>query len=202
MTTKHKRVLLEMNFWEEKYQQNETGWERGTINPAFHHWDKFKHMQPGFVLVPGCGRSPEVLAFAELGWHVTAVDMATSAIEYQARACEKFSDRVNLIETDLLNWKPEQPFDLIYEQTCLCALPPELWQRYERCLFQWLKPSGIIAALFMQTGKDGGPPYHCDLGAMADLFHNTHWQWQEDEPIVSEHPRGIHELGLFLTKNK
>ncbi len=189
-----------MNFWEEKYQQNETGWERGHINPAFHHWDQFEHMTPGRVLIPGCGRSPEVAEFAKLGWQVTAVDMAASAIAYQHNACAEQTNKVTLIETDLLNWQPSELFDLVYEQTCLCALAPELWAEYEACLASWVKPGGTVAALFMQTGNAGGPPYHCDLDAMAALFHNDHWDWPQHEPVVSEHPRGIHELGFCLTR--
>lgn len=189
-----------MNFWEEKYQQNETGWERGHINPAFHHWDQFEYMTPGRVLIPGCGRSPEVAEFAKFGWQVTAVDMAASAIVYQHNACAEQTNKVTLIETDLLNWQPSELFDLVYEQTCLCALAPELWAKYEACLASWVKPGGTVAALFMQTGNAGGPPYHCDLDAMAALFHNDHWDWPQHEPVVSEHPRGIHELGFCLTR--
>lgn len=189
-----------MNFWEEKYQLNETGWERGHINPAFHHWNQFSHMTPSQVLIPGCGRSPEVKAFAELGWHVTAVDMASSAISYQQEVCADLIENVALIETDLLNWSTSETYDLVYEQTCLCALAPELWVKYEACLARWVKPGGTLAALFMQTGNAGGPPYHCDIEAMKTLFHNDHWQWPEDDPIISEHPRGIHELGIYLTR--
>lgn len=189
-----------MNFWEERYQQAQTGWERGQINHAFDMWLAFADLEPGRVLIPGCGRAPEVRAFAERGWHVTAVDMAPSAVNFQRDTNKDLADRIDVFEANLLEWQPEQHVDLVYEQTCLCAMSPEHWQEYESLLFQWLKVGGELAALFMQTYKDGGPPFHCDWKDMRNLFDSSRWQWPDSEPLQSEHPMGIHELGIRLTK--
>jgi hypothetical protein len=51
----------------------------------------------------------------------------------------------------VLTWCPEQPFDAIYEQTCLCALHPDHWAAYARQLHAWLRPAGTLWAMFMQT---------------------------------------------------
>lgn len=189
-----------MNFWEEKYQQAQTGWERGQINPAFDLWQGFNDLTPGTVLIPGCGRSPEVRAFAARGWQVVAVDMAPSAVEFQRQDNQLYGECVSVVEADLLAWQPDQAFDLVYEQTCLCALNPDHWQQYEQRLASWVAPGGQLAALFMQTYKDGGPPFHCEWRDMRELFSTTRWHWPEQEPLQSEHPTGIHELGIRLTR--
>ena len=49
-----------------------------------------------------------------------------------------------------------------------------------------------------QTGEAGGPPFHCDLDAMAELFAPNRWVW-ENTPLRSEHPLGVYELGYRLT---
>jgi GNAT superfamily N-acetyltransferase len=42
-------------------------------------------------------------------------------------------------------------------------------QRYQQ-LHRWLRPDGVLCILFMQTGAEGGPPFHCDLLKIHRLF--------------------------------
>ena len=100
---------------------------------------------------------------------------------------------------DFFTWQPEEKFDAIFEQTSLCALPPEIWQKYETALYEWLKPQGKVCAAFMQTGREGGPPFHCELNDMAELFPNERWKWSE-EHISQEKEPGMTELLYVLKK--
>ena len=43
----------------------------------------------------------------------------------------------------------------------------------------------------MQTGKDGGPPFHCDVAAMRALFDATQWDWPEALSAMVPHPSGV-----------
>ncbi|MGH9906661.1 MAG: methyltransferase domain-containing protein, partial [Pyrinomonadaceae bacterium] len=99
-----------------------------------------------------------------------------------------------------LDWDPEQTFDAIYEQTCLCALPPKLWPEYCERLYRWLKPDGKVFALFMQTNEPGGPPYHCDINEMRALFSHNEWIWPDEPPMKVPHPVGFYELGAVLER--
>ncbi len=186
--------------WEQRYLESATGWERDHLNPAFNEWRAHFEEAAGHVIVPGCGRAPEVRAFAELGWHVTALDLAETAVRYQRDSLASAGLNAEVVATNIFQWQPREPVDLVYEQTCLCALHPDQWWAYEQCLYDWLKPGGVLAALFMQTHKDGGPPFHCDLGVMQGLFEPQRWSW-DIQSIQSEHPMGIHELGFLLTRN-
>ncbi len=91
-------------------------------------------------------------------------------------------------QADLLAWSAAEPFDAIYEQTCLCALPPAMWSSYAARLHAWLHPGGVLAILFMQTGRWGGPPYDCGLDAMRALFRAEAWVWPEVLPPPAPHP--------------
>lgn len=186
------------SFWESRYQHKVTPWDRGECNPALISWLNQGVLNPGSVLVPGCGRGYEVIELARRGFSVTGLDISPGAISELQSELTSSDLTAELIETDLFNWSPVARFDSIYEQTCLCALLPEQWPAYVRKLSQWLKPGGFLLALFMQTGKAGGPPFHCDLDDMRKLFKAGSWLWPVDEPEKSWHSTGFFEFAVIL----
>jgi len=185
--------------WESRYQAATTAWEREHLNPAFNEWRAYFETNSGSVIVPGCGRAPEVVEVAAMGWQVTGVDLAETAVGYQRSALKSAGQQGTIEQVNVLAWTPVEPVDLIYEQTCLCALDPQQWQDYAAQLHRWLKPGGVLAALFMQTGREGGPPFHCELSAMRHLFREDLWDWGV-QSLESEHPLGVHELGYLITR--
>ena len=40
--------------------------------------------------------------------------------------------------------------------------------------------SNLGISFLVQTGKETGPPYHCELNAMVALFPEEKWQWSEE----------------------
>ena len=103
-------------------------------------------------------------------------------------------------QANLFDWEPDQPFDAIYDQTCLCALPPGLWPSYARRLHRWLRPEGTLFILFMQNDRPNGPPFHCDIGAMRRLFASPAWAWPDAMPARIEHPSGVAEQPAVLRR--
>ncbi|GAV21056.1 magnesium-protoporphyrin O-methyltransferase [Mariprofundus micogutta] len=188
--------MTDRAFWEAKYENKETGWDRGGFSPALSTW--LETLEPCRILVPGCGRGHEVIELARRGFDVVAVDVATPAINHMQAMLEKEKLSATLIHADLFELELE-PFDAIYEQTCLCALQPTQWEKYEQWLHTQLKPGGQLLALFMQTGAEGGPPFHCDLSTMKPLFDVSRWQWPDNNETVV-HPSGRHELAHLLIR--
>ncbi len=190
-----------MNDWEARYQSGETGWDRGASSPALSAWLTSDGMKAGSrILVPGCGRGHEVVHLTELGFDVTGIDIAPSAVTHLLQQIKDKGLHAAVLQADLFQFQPDQPFDAVYEQTCLCAIQPEQRKTYERLLHSWIKPDGTLFALFMQTGAEGGPPFHCDLLAMRQLFPDTRWQWPVIEPVFTPHRNGRFELGYQLTR--
>ncbi|MCB1788582.1 MAG: methyltransferase domain-containing protein [Gammaproteobacteria bacterium] len=186
--------------WEGRYQAGQTGWDRGQVSPALMHWLASETPPRGRVLVPGCGHGHEVAELIRSGCQVTAVDIAASPV---LRLMGQLAERglhANVVQADLLHWEPAEPFDAIYEQTCLCALDPAHWRDYERRLAGWLLPGGILYALFMQTGRAGGPPFDCPLPDMRTLFAATRWLWPDADPLRVPHPTGLNEIGYMLVR--
>jgi methyl halide transferase len=185
--------------WQARYEQGKTGWDRGRPNSILDYWLASKKLLPGRVLIPGCGRGHEVIRLAEEGFDVTALDFAPAAIRHLNQVLARRGLIANVIQADVLEYESEKSFDVIYEQTCLCALSPAHWLRYESKLHQWLKPNGQLLALFMQSGKRNEPPYSCELVEMQQLFPSSRWHWT-GEPVRVDHPTGLHEVACCLSK--
>ncbi len=190
----------EENEWEQLYQQGQTGWDRGEVSPNLSYWIEKQHFPPCRILVPGCGYGHEVLYLAEKGFDVIAIDIAPSAIDHLNKMLTENQLNATVIEADFFNWNPDKPVDAIYEQTSLCALAPENWEAYEQCLYRWLKPNGKLLAQFMQTNSEAGPPFHCDISTMLELFAKQRWQWSDEYETNIIHSAGKCEKVYLLEK--
>ncbi|HEY0418360.1 MAG TPA: methyltransferase domain-containing protein [Acetobacteraceae bacterium] len=176
-------TTLPPDFWESRFQEGHTPWERGEIHPAFLAWRASGALAPCRILVPGAGRSPEPAALLEAGFDVTALDLSPSAVSAQ----QEHLGAARAVQADVTLWQPGELFDAVYDQTCLCALPPDLWPAYAAQLHRWVRPGGALFMLFMQTGREGGPPFDCPIPQMRALFRN--WEWPATlEPTV---PHGL-----------
>ncbi|RKZ55630.1 MAG: thiopurine S-methyltransferase, partial [Gammaproteobacteria bacterium] len=96
--------------WENRYQQNKAHWDRGEISPNLLYWLKADLLQPCRLLIPGCGNGYEVLALAERGFDVVAIDIAPSPIENLRMALQRQQLSAELIQTDFFTWKNTEPF--------------------------------------------------------------------------------------------
>ena len=165
--------------WQARFQAERTPWERPALNPAFVAWRASGELSPCRILVPGAGRSGESLALAKDQFDVTSVDMAPAAVAVQQVRLQAAGLRGAVFRADLMDWEPDAPFDAIYDQTCLCALPPAILPEYCARLHRWLLPGGRLFILFMQTGEPGGPPFDCPINAMRVLFA-ADWEWPSE----------------------
>lgn len=185
---------LTTEFWESRFKESHTPWERGVINPAFTAWRAAGDLAPCRILVPGAGRSPEPEALLRDGFDVVALDLADSAVADQAGRI----GASRAVQADVTTWQADTPFDAVYDQTCLCALPPALWVAYEAQLRRWLRPGGRLFILFMQTGKEGGPPFDCPIPAMRMLFSG--WTWPAELAQGLPHGLGTIEQPAMLIR--
>jgi len=196
------------DFWDQRFAEGNTPWDRGAANPQLAVWLAVGELKPCRILIPGCGAGHEVAVLAKAGFDVTALDYSPEAIARTRKRLDADGLKATVIEADALAWKPDKPFDAIYEQTCLCALYPDQWRAYADQLHRWLKPSGKLFALFVQMlrpgaaeGKIEGPPYHCDIHAMRALFPESRWSWPKPPYPRTTHPRGLAELVVVLERS-
>ena len=167
--------------WEDRYQAKITKWDRGGTSPNLTHWLDSGDLNPCRIMIPGCGNGYEAITLAEKGFDVVAIDIATTPVNNLRKALAERGLTAELIQSDFFSLDfSSQPFDAIYEQTCLCALPPSEWAAFEKWMYHSLKTGGKLYTQFMQTGEEGGPPFHCDMGEMKQLFNNNRWLWEKE----------------------
>jgi SAM-dependent methyltransferase len=195
-------------FWDQRFSEGNTPWDRGETSPQLHAWLKSGALAPCRILIPGCGAGYEAATLVAAGFDVTALDYSAEAIARTRKLLDAQGLKATVIEADALAWRPDRPFDAIYEQTCLCALYPDQWRAYADQLHRWLKPGGTLFALFVQFARPGsaegkieGPPYHCDINAMRALLPDPLWSWPKPPYPRTTHPRGLAELAVILQRD-
>jgi len=154
-------------FWEKRFRENFTPWDAGGVPAAL---GQFLKTEPSGrrVLIPGCGSSYEVRAFAQAGFEVLAIDFAPAAVERARRILGPLAQLVRL--EDFFQFDPGGPFDLIYERAFLCALPRRLWPQYAPRVAELLRPGGRLAGFFFFDDAERGPPFGLKTGELETLL--------------------------------
>ena len=137
--------------WEKRYLEGRTAWDRGAQSTALALGLAEMPPPPGRVLIPACGRGYEIAELARRGYDVTGVDFSPSAVADLKRLLDVQQVEACVVASDLFDWEADEPFDVIYEQTALCALEPPMWPDYAERLYRWIRPGGILIGAFMQT---------------------------------------------------
>jgi cyclopropane fatty-acyl-phospholipid synthase-like methyltransferase len=144
-------------FFDARYAAGRMPWDFGGVPSAFERFLD-KHPGPGRALIPGCGSGYEIEALVAAGWEVIGVDFSTVAVARARQRLGRLADRV--VEADFFCHPfPGSSFDLVYERTFLCALPPERWPHYAQRLSTLLAPSGLLCGFFFLGPEEEPPPY-------------------------------------------
>ena len=158
--------------WEALYQANDTFWDHGEASPALVDYLAANSSLPlGQALVPGCGRGHDARALAQAGWAVTGLDLAPSSVPLAKRLADEERLPIDYRIGDFLSDEPHQPFDLVFEHTLFCAIPPVRRDDYVQALRHWLKPGGLYLAVnYMITEDNGEPPFSTTTSELDERF--------------------------------
>jgi SAM-dependent methyltransferase len=159
--------------WEQRYAEGRTAWDLGGPPPVLVREIALRAPPPVLrILVPGAGFGHDALAWARAGHAVTAVDVAPTPCRVLAERAARAGLVVDVRQADVLALPADLhgAFDLVWEQTCLCALDPSQHAAYARSMTAALKPGGTFLGLFWNHGMAGGPPYDLTRGAVSALF--------------------------------
>jgi SAM-dependent methyltransferase len=196
------------DFWQQRFEQRQTPWDRGAPGPQLAHWLADGSLARGQrVAVPGCGSGHDVLALAAAGVDVIGIDYAAAAVALTRERLAAAGASADMVQADVLQWRPGAALDAVYEQTCWCALHPDHWAAYAAQVHAWLRPGGTLLLLAMQCRRDGaaagrieGPPYHMDIHAVRALLPATRWGWPAPPYPALPHPAGWTELAIRLVR--
>lgn len=182
-----------MHDWNACYERRETPWDKGEPTPVLAEVaQRHPTILTGRVFVPGCGLGHDARWLADRGCEVTGVDIAELAVE-GAKALDD-QGRIAFHVADLFDLPADlqSAFDVVWEHTCLCALPPDLRAQYALGVKSALRPGGTVAGVFfinpeMDPGEQG-PPFGIDVGEVEAL-----WREVGLEPIDAWTPQTGYE---------
>ena len=125
-----KRDSLNENFWNNRYLENDTGWDLGAISPAIKKWFDTKKNKDLQILIPGAGKGHEVKYGFDHGFNnIHYLDISTEAVTFFKDNCPNLPKEQILI-SDFFDLKKDLFFDVVIEQTFFCAISPVLRKSY------------------------------------------------------------------------
>ncbi len=194
-----KEELLDAEYWEQRYQGNELGWDIGyPATPLKTYFDQLTNKNLR-ILIPGAGNAYEAEYLHEQGFtNVHVIDLAPSALKNLQQRIPTFPE-AHLTEGNFFDLNDQ--YDLIVEQTFFCALHPELRTEYAAHMHRNLRPEGkLVGLLFDDALNTEHPPYGGTpteyLTYFEPLFHvHTFERCYNSIP-----PRSDRELFMILRK--
>ena len=134
-----KRDSLNENFWNNRYLDNDTGWDLGAISPAIKKWFDTKKNKDLQILIPGAGKGHEVKYGFDHGFNnIHYLDISSRAVTFFKDNCPNFPKEQILI-SDFFDLKKDLFFDVVIEQTFFCAISPVLRKSYVKKHMKFLK---------------------------------------------------------------
>ncbi|MMZ49038.1 Tellurite methyltransferase [compost metagenome] len=118
-----------ITIYEEEYKTQEYYW--GT-EPNKVCYQVLQFMPPNKhikLLDIGCGEGKDAVFFARNGYDVTAFDVSDAGIEKTKKLAEKIGIHVNVFKADILDYRLDTHFDVIFSSGVLHYIKPEFPQR-------------------------------------------------------------------------
>ena len=192
------------HFWEQCYQENNTGWDLGTPTPIFMNWcDNLELLSK--ICIPGAGNGYDPLYFASKGHDVTAIDFAESPISRLKKQSKDKKINLTALKNDIFNLEESlfDQFDYIVEYICYCVIHPSMRMKYIEIMHRLLKKGGELVAILLPLNKDlsdGGPPFGIDLEETLDLFSHKFSIVESIKHPLSIEPRSENEQFVRFLK--
>jgi methyl halide transferase len=193
-------VSLDKNYWDQRYQNADFGWDLGEISPPLKAYFDGLQNKDIKILIPGAGNAYEAEYLFNKGFqNVFVCDFARSALDNLKKRCPDFPE-THLLESDFFELN-EKGFDLIIEQTFFCAINPSLRKKYFENMHKLLAVNGkLVGLLFDDTLNADAPPFGGSAKEYKPLFEPL-FTAQRFEPCVNSiKPRAGRELFIELIK--
>jgi SAM-dependent methyltransferase len=145
-------------YWNNCYQNNDTGWDLGKIStPIEAYFSQLKNKELP-ILIPGGGNGHEAEYLLRKGFkNVFVVDISPFAIFNIKERVPNFPIN-QLFNKDF--FKLNGTFDLIVEQTFFCAIDKNLRPAYAKKMAELLHLGGkLVGLLFDAPLNEEHPPY-------------------------------------------
>jgi hypothetical protein len=192
-------MKLNNEYWENRYLNNETAWDVGSITtPLKEYIDQLTNKTIS-ILIPGAGNSYELEYLINNGFNnVTVIDFADTPLKNIKKRIPTINPN-QLVKSDY--FAHDKKYDLILEQTFFCALDPVLRPKYVEKTNSLLNKNGkIVGLLFQFPLTEVGPPFGGSKEEYINLFQNEFNIIKLETAYNSIKPRKENELFFIFTK--
>jgi SAM-dependent methyltransferase len=189
------------DFWTNIYQTETPGWDLGRESVILGAILPQLKLNKARVLVLGAGAGHDAAYFARQGHVVTAVDFSPEAIQ-RAKTNYGSMENLKILQSDVFKLPPEMDgrYDLVFEHTCYCAIPPERRNDLVKVWKRVLAPKGDLLGIFFVNEKRLGPPFGGSewelrerFKAHFDFLFWTRWRHSQES-------RKARELVIYAKK--
>lgn len=168
---------MEHDFWHARWARDEIGFHQPDGNPLLAaHWDAVGAARDACVLVPLCGKTPDMAWLAARGHRVVGVEISDKAARafFDERGLEPDRTRRDGFEVysagGITLWVGDifalpaavlADCDALYDRAALIALPPGTRERYADLLCRHLPDGcrGLLVTLAYDQNEMDGPPF-------------------------------------------
>ena len=193
-------MMLNKNYWENRYKNRNTGWDLGQASPPLTAYFDQLIAKDLKILIPGAGFGHEAVYLFEAGFtNVTVIDLSAFALKTLQKKLPDVSE-THFIKGDF--FEHTGSYDLIVEQTFFCAIDPQLRSQYVQHCFELLNPFGKVAGILFDTHfTQNGPPFGGSIEEYIQLFSPLFKIRILERCYNSIKPRQGNEL-FFIFENK
>lgn len=162
-------MALTKGFWDNRYINNEIGWDLGQISPPLKAYIDQLTNKDLKILIPGGGHAYEAEYLHNKGFkNVYVVDVSKTALSNIKERVPSFPEE-QLILSDFFDL--EMTFNLIIEQTFFCAIEPNLRPAYAVKSYELLANNGkVVGLLFDAILNNDKPPFGGDKAEYIEYF--------------------------------
>lgn len=206
-------------YWFERWREGRTGWHNDEpMQLLLKHWPALEIPPRAHVLVPLCGKSPDLLWLAAQECLVTGVELSPIAVEQfftenklvqhsrtEADGEHWTAGSITIINGDIFNLSEEilASTGAVYDRAALIALPPPMRERYVREVYGRLPYGcrGLLISMDYPPHEMDGPPFSVSDEEVHRLF-DPQWDVEllEREALpVSQPPFSAHGVTALHT---
>jgi thiopurine S-methyltransferase len=204
-------------YWFERWREGRTGWHGDQPTQLLlKHWPELEIPPRAHVLVPLCGKSPDLLWLAAQECLVTGVELSPLAVEQffaenhlTGRTRDEADGRhwtaapIEIINGDIFELRAETlaDIDAVYDRAALIALPPPMRERYVSEVYSKLPHGchGLLITMDYPPLEMDGPPFSVDDDEVHRLLDPA-WDvelFERQAVLASQSPfseRGVTKL--------
>ncbi|MFF3563598.1 class I SAM-dependent methyltransferase [Streptomyces sp. NPDC002574] len=163
---------------EDWYRDGKPPWDSGVTPPELVALVEGAHaLTPGRVLELGCGTGTNAVYLARRGWRVEAVDLVDRAVRQAREKADAAGVDITVLcgdATRLDEVGVPGPYDLFFDLSCYCGIPPHRRDAYAAGLTTRSAPGARL--LMFGYGPDG--PEDVISGVTADELRARFAGWE------------------------